>query len=120
MVMLVTLQQASDHIRRDTTDDDDDLILKIKGASRAIMNYLNWDVSWLNTSGEPDLDIDGNPLVPEEVMLATLKLVEMNYDNRGSSAEGQINAGVIFGGSFGYLPADVIALLYPLRTPNIA
>jgi hypothetical protein len=30
---LVTLQQASDHLRRDTTDDNADLELKVEAAS---------------------------------------------------------------------------------------
>ena len=56
-VMLVRLQEASDHLRRDTTDDDNDLTLKIKAASAAIINYLKRVLKILNLMGVNGLGI---------------------------------------------------------------
>lgn len=105
MVMLVTLQQASDHLRRDTTDDNTDLTLKIEAASDAVLNYLKSD-------GEDYLDSSGDVVaenVPNAVRMATLLLVGVFYSNRDNSTEFER----------GYLPPVVTALLYPLRAPAI-
>lgn len=107
MVMLVSLQQASDHLRRDGNDDDADLTLKIKAASGAVLNYLKSGEDFLDSAGDVELDSAGDPLfVPEEVQAAVLILVGMFYD--GSSREDW---------EPGYLPKAVTALLYPLRDP---
>jgi len=105
MVMLVTLQQASDHLRRDTNADDTDLTLKIKAASRAVLNYLKDAAdTYLDSSGVAVEDE-----IPDEVRMATLLLVGVLYKDRENSAEFQP----------GFLPAAVTALLYPLRTPTV-
>lgn len=96
MVMLVTLEQASDHLRRDTDDDDNDLILKIHAASGAIQNYLKNPllvyeyamdengVNLLDSSGEPYLAVDssGNYIVRTEVQIAVLMMVGVFYADR--------------------------------------
>lgn len=114
MVMLVSLDQASNHLRRDTDADDADLELKIEAASRAVLNYLK-DAeilsTFLNSDGDVDYESDGIPIdVPQEIQQATLLLVGYFYKNRDSSSDFQM----------GYLPPAVMALLYPLRDPAIA
>lgn len=119
MVMLVSLQQASDHLRRDTTDDDNDLTLKIKAASAAIMAYLGGDIVPLLSTGEPEEDSNGIAIdVPDQVMQATLIVIGMLYADRdapdfrdGGTDDrlGKIS-----------LPKTVHWLLDPLRTPRLA
>lgn len=116
MVMLVTLDEASFHLRRDTSDDDADLTLKIKAASGAVMNYLkvsgNAYVSHVDSDGQTvfELDTDGQRIPKDEVRNAVLLLVGDFYRNRDPA-----------GGNFqpGYLPPAVTALLYPLRDPAL-
>lgn len=80
MLMLVSLQQASDHLRRDTTDDDADLEFKIQGASAAVVNYLKSDADFLDSDGDVAYETDGTPIgVPELVQIATLILVGHFY-----------------------------------------
>jgi hypothetical protein len=124
MIEYVTLTEASDHLRRDTTDDDNDLSLKIKGASAAVRNYLKQEwrayVLALDSNGDVVVDSNGNP-VPEEdsngpilrpeVKVATLQMIGEMYKYREGEQTGRINEG------YGYLPIAVVALLYPLRKP---
>lgn len=101
MTPLVTLQEASDHLRRDMdAGDSDDLTLKINAASEAVANYLEWDEA-------PDP-------VPAVVKAATLNLVGEMYRERDGEMSGQNTWG------YGYLPIGVVALLYPLRNPASA
>ena len=101
MTPLVTLQEASDHLRRDMdAGDSDDLTLKITAASEAVMQYLEWD-------SVP------NPL-PAVVKAATLNLIGEMYIEREGEMSGQNAWG------YGYLPIGVVALLYPLRKPALA
>ena len=52
-MMLISLQYASDHLRRDTTDDDVDLTAKIAGASQAVMHYCNTNIdTFTDSAGE--------------------------------------------------------------------
>lgn len=82
MVKLVTLQQASDHLRRDTTDDDADLSVKVMAASRAVLNYID-DHSFLNSTGEPDYDSAGDPVgVPDPIHAAVLLVTADLYTDR--------------------------------------
>lgn len=80
--MLVSLQQASDHLRRDTTDDNNDLTLKIQAASQAVLNYID-EQSFLNSSGQPDYDSAGNPQnVPYPIQAAVLLILGDLYADR--------------------------------------
>lgn len=129
--MLVTLQEASDHLRRDTGDDDNDLTLKIIGASAAIQNYLQnpmlayeyamdeWGNPVLDSSGDPFLatDSSGDFIVRHEVKIATLIMVGYLYKDRDADeytkkAEDRIGKT--------YLPQAVHWLLDPLRKPVLA
>lgn len=83
MVMLVSLQEASDHLRRDTADDDNDLMLKIQAASRFVVNYLDTDVFQLDSNDEPVEDSDGVVVdVPFDIKAATLLIIGELYANR--------------------------------------
>ena len=77
MIMLVTLEQASAHLRRDTNDDDADLTLKIQAASAAVINYLKDAVDFIDSSGTL---IDA--AVPYPVKAATLLIIGQLYNDR--------------------------------------
>lgn len=110
---LVTLEQASDHLRRDTTDDDNDLQLKISAASAAVLNYLKGGADdILDSDGQVPTDSDGEPIAPFEVKAATLLMVGYLYKDRDSDEDKAYE--------MGYLPKPVTALLYPLRKPALA
>lgn len=128
-MQLVTLQEASDHLRRDTSDDDSDLLLKVRAASTAVITYLGsgknlfepeYDADGnivTDTSGSyiPATDSSGNKIVRFDVKAATLLLIGEFYKNREAEQDGPIDAQY----GYGYLPRPVVALLYPLRTPAV-
>lgn len=108
MTMLVTLAEASAHLRRDTTDDDADLILKIHGASGAVLSYLGAGADkFKNEAGEI---VDA--LVPFEVKAAVLLQLGYLYRDRDNDKNHEYEQG--------YLPRPVTALLYPHRSPALA
>jgi len=110
--MIVTLEQAKDHLRVTHDSDDNDITLKIHGASAAIINYLKSSAdSFLDSSGEVVLDSSALPVVPFVVIQATLLMVGWMYNFR----EGEDKAFVP-----GYLPAPIISLLFPLRDPALS
>lgn len=116
MTMLITLQQASDHLRRDTTADDNDLTLKIHAASGAVLNYLKTASPYtpeVDEDGNPVLDEDGEPTYTDqvrwEVQVAVLLMTGFLYKDRDENRDGAYE--------MGYLPKPVTALLYPLRDP---
>lgn len=124
---LVTLQQARDHLRSDSEDDDADLQLKIAAASSAVLSYITASV-WeperddegrpvIGADGKetPLLDVDGNRVVRTAVQQATLLAVGYFYRERDGSQEHHLD------GQFGYgyaLPRGALALLYHLRQPT--
>lgn len=118
-MMLVTLQQARDHLRSDTNADDADLTLKIHGASGAVLNYLkgaNRLVQEVDGDGVPVVDADGLPVYTEEVLFevqaAVLLLLGYLYKDRDNDKDHEYEQG--------FLPRPVTALLYPLRDPALA
>lgn len=132
MIEYVTLTEASDHLRRDTSDDDNDLALKILGASAAVRNYLKQDwrayVPAVDANGDVVVDSNGDPVPDEdsngkivrpEVKVAVLQMIGEMYKYREGEQTGRIDAGrtSLY---YGYLPVAVIALLYPLRKPAVA
>jgi len=105
MTAIVSLQEASAHLRRDDCDGDSlDLSLKIDAASEAVMQYLKWT------------EADVPDPVPFLVKAAVLCLVGEMYSNR----EGEISDPIEAQYGYGYLPKSVVSLLYPLRMPSIA
>lgn len=133
MVMLVTLQEASDHLRRDTDADDNDLILKIKASSNAVLNYLkDYMLAYqfeMDEHGNPILDSSGEivyledssgDFIPrEEVQQAVLIMLGVVYSDRDASAyttgesRNQPRLGEMT------LPRTVYWLLDPIRTPSM-
>lgn len=114
MTNLVTLEMARDHLRSDTTDDDNDLTLKIEAASTAVIKYLKGgaEVLGLDSNGDVQVDSDGDPVgVPRDIQLATLMLVGVFYRDR----EGQDTSKW----QQGYLPAAVVSLLTGYRDPAL-
>lgn len=125
---LVTLDEASAHLRRDTTADDADLRLKISAASNAVFDYLKDTPPWLPERDDDGVivrDSAGNVVYAEDsagvrivdprVKAATLMLIDEFYNSRGGEQRGVIDAR--FG--YGYLPRGVTATLYSLRLPTL-
>lgn len=87
MVMLVSLDQASEHLKRDTTDDDADLTLKIKAASALVLSELGDAADFLDTDGSVPEGADGNPAgVPVMVQQAVLLQIGCFYSEREAGA----------------------------------
>lgn len=104
-MMLVTLDDAKNHLRIDVNDEDWHVALLVEAASDAVLNYLKIDGSqYTDTSGIVD--------APYAVQAATLLMVGYLYRMRDSNEGGEYQQG--------YLPMPVTALLYPLRSPAIA
>lgn len=116
---LISLQQAADHLRRDTSDDDTDLELKIEAASEAVMDYLG-EYADLFTDSAGDVYEDSNGIaldVPKRVQQATLLTVAYLYKERDGSQEHSVDPQH----GYGYaLPKAATALLYSLRKPTVS
>lgn len=135
MVMLVTLAQASDHLRRDTDDDNNDLELKIQGVSRAILNYLKDDMLAYqfeaDEHGKPVLDSSddivyledsaGEFIPREEVQQAVLMMLGFLYTDRyGKEYSDPGSGGNMERLGNMSLPRVVYWLLDPIRKPSCA
>lgn len=117
MTMLISLKKASDHLRRDTNADNDDLELKIQAASDCVINYMDADATFLvlDSSGQIEEDSDGVAIdVPPYVQIATLILVGIFYKDRDSARFMQ------GGEDYGRLPFAVTSVLYPKKKPVFA
>lgn len=107
---IVSRQQATDYLRRDTSDDDALLDLLIEAASGAVVNYLGEGAdAWLDSNGDLIEDSNGDNDAPEAVKGAVLYLTGWLYRHRDEDVEKAFQPG--------YLPAPVTAMLYPLRDP---
>lgn len=119
--MLVTLQQARDHLRSDSDADDADLTLKIEAASAAVLDYLGEFVP-RDSQGDPVTDSQGEIVGVKEraltrMKLATLVAVAYFYRERDGSQEHAVPTQW----GYGYaLPQGATALLYSLRKPTVA
>jgi hypothetical protein len=127
---LISLDEANLHLRRDSSDDDSDVELKIMAASEAITEYLRpWGSVWLqaeDSNGNPMFDSAGREVpatdsagdkigVKTVVKQACLLLVGEFYKSREGEATGLESVS-----SFGTLPRSVVMLLYRFRTPVMA
>lgn len=115
-MMLVTLEQAKDHVNvmREDTTRDDILTLYVQAASGAVMSYLKSGVDiFLDSNGDLEYDTNDNVVgMPWQVSAAVLFMVGYLFKNRDENPDQAFQQG--------YLPAPVTALLYPLRDPAIA
>ncbi|MGA8121322.1 head-tail connector protein [Rouxiella badensis] len=107
-IMLVTLQEAKDHLRIDEDDGDPDLTLKIQGASAALLSYIQGSRDLIvNSAGE---------LIEETNELSRMKsalLVLLGYMDRNRGGEEGEKL------SQGNLPFAVTMLIYDLRQPSV-
>ena len=126
-MMLVTLEEAKQHLYATVHDEDDTLItLYIQSSSKIVINYLktkrglyepeydeNGDLVY-DSSGDlvPVLDSSGEKLIRFEVKAAVLIMIGILYRDRDASEMQKWQTG--------YLPGPVTALLYPLRDPALA
>jgi len=104
--MIVSLQEAKEHLRVDTDAEDDDITLKIQAASNIILDYLK------KTEDDYEPGLYGTILTPTSVKMACLILVGILYRDRDGEETKNWNQG--------YLPFSVTALIYPLRDPSLA
>lgn len=111
-MMLVTLQQAKDHLRVDNDVQDTHIAEIVEDASDAVIGYITSTRAaaadgFMDSNGEPILE-----LMPGRVRRATLMMVGYFFRYRDE------NEGEAY--DRGYLPKPVTALLYPLRDPGYA
>lgn len=118
-MMLVTLQEAKDHLRIDIDAGDADLTLKIHVASGAVLNYLkgaNILEPQRNEAGVIELSEAGTVVYTTdlrfEVRAAVLLMLGYLFKDRDNDENREYEQG--------YLPRPVTALLYSLRDPTIA
>lgn len=112
-MMLVTLDQAKDHLRVDYDFEDDLITMYVQGASAAVLNYLKTDgQDYFDSSGDLILDSSGETIVPFAIEAATLMMCAYLYRLRGDNEDNTYERG--------YLPMPVTAILYPLRDPALA
>ena len=116
-MMYISLSDAKAQCRVDHSDEDSYIILQIQAASSMVKNYLKGvdpyepmrdssDTPLYDSAGYAIKDIDLDD-IRYEVKAATAILVQKLYDRT-------------FDASPGYLPAEVVAILYPLRDPTLA
>jgi hypothetical protein len=112
-MMLVSLQQAKDHLNEIGDDRDDEITLKIKGASRMIYRYIqDGSVIILESTNEPAQDSEGNPIVDEDIQTATLMMVGYLMKNKDEDSEKAWE--------LGKFPNAVTAQIYHLRRLSMA
>lgn len=121
----VTVDDAREHLQIGDDSHDAWLATWIPSASAMIRNYMQghrlFEVE-IDTSGNPVLDTNGDPviatdtngvpLVRFEVRAATLIMLGYLFRQRDEDEHREFE--------MGYLPRPVTAILYPLRDPAIA
>ncbi len=124
-MMLVTLEEAKQHLYVIHDDDDDLINNQIKASSGIVINFLktkrglyepeydeNGDlVLDSNDDTVPVVDSSGQKLIREEVRAATLIMIGILYRDRDGAEMQKWQTG--------FLPPPVTALLYPLRDPAL-
>lgn len=115
MKMLISLEQGKQHLRVDNDDEDNDITLKIKGASASVLRYLKAEgiADFVDSSGQLPEDSNGVVIdVPNEVESATLLMLGYLYRQRDNDDQHEYETG--------YLPRPVTAILYGRRDPALA
>lgn len=107
-MILLTNEEALEHLRisEATPDDLDDIVLKMKAASLAIVKYLGEGATFLDEDGDCDPED-----VPEDIKTAALLLVGYLYRLRDEDRDKEFEKG--------YLPAPVVCFLWPHRIPPL-
>ena len=104
-----TLEETKQALRIDHDDDDDSLDILIQAATGAVANYLKSAADdYLDSGGSVPSGVE----VPAVIKTATIMLAGYFYKNPDQDPEKDFERG--------YLPAPVMALLYPLRDPALA
>jgi len=123
MTQLITLEEAKAHLNVDHNLDDDYIDDAITEASASVLAYIGDNQYLFLDTGGTELDLEDTSadqagLRAQRICKrATKLLVGSSYRYRdGASPEARVDSR--FG--YGYLPAAVTALLYPLRDPTIA
>ena len=129
MTMIVTLQQAADHLRiDDTTDEANDLNLKIMAASAVVLDYIEWshdryaaalEIDELDSDYEIDSDWDedwDSDWLGDEDHLYTLQAATLLLLGGMHRYRDESNPNY---GAEATLPPVVRALLYPIKTFGI-
>lgn len=115
MTLLVTLEEAKEHLEMDHDASDDKIERMIHQASQIVLDHIkDRALEIVDTSGELIVDSSGNSAVPYNVQAAVLLMIGVLFGNRGE------DGGQAAGFSEGYLPPGVRALLFGKRTPTIA
>jgi len=124
-MMLVTLEEAKQHLYVIHDDDDDLINNQIKASSGIVINFLktkrglyepeydeNGDlVLDSNDDTVPVVDSSGQKLIRDEVRSATLIMICILLRDRDGAEMQKWQTGL--------LPPPVTALLYPLRDPAL-
>lgn len=112
--MLVSMAQARAHLRIDTTDGDTDLQLKVRAASRMVIEYIRSGAdAFTDSAGDVYEDSAGDATgVPEDVQIAVLFMLGYLDNNRSGDEKGAFERG--------WLPNPVTAILAPYRDPPLA
>lgn len=98
MLNLVTLDEAKTHLRITSSEDDEDLKIKVDAASKLVLDYTGGD----------DTTYADQASVPADIKAATLVLIgKLDLDREGEE-KGE-----------GHLPPTVRALLSSYHTPVI-
>ena len=107
--MLVSLQQAKDHLRVDIDAENNHITLLVRGASKSVIEYIRSGADeFTDSAGDVIIDSAGDPQgIPEDIQIATLLLVGYLYRWRDENKDFDR----------GYLPPPVTALLTPYRDP---
>lgn len=92
----VTLEEVKHHLRYDDDANDSNLTMYIKAAESAIARYITEEIPAAGT---------------DDIKVATLMLVGYFDDNRSPDKDTPTNGN--------YLPAPVVAMLYPYRHPTV-
>jgi len=108
MTLLVSVDQVKAHVNLDHDLSDEDIELKIHGASAMILGFIKSNAdSLVDSSGAVVAD------VPYDIQIATCLLVGFLFARRGE--DGGAGAGLVDG----YPPPDVRFFLHRYRTPTV-